>query len=85
MEFVALFGCGALRGDHDAGVVDKDIETGVFAEEGLGGGFDGGEVVEVEVEVYQSPVGFGCTGFDLGDGFLGFALGTSGDVDFGVV
>lgn len=35
LQFVALFGLGALRGSHHAGVVPEDVEAGVVAQEGF--------------------------------------------------
>ena len=58
-----MFRGGACGGDHDAGVVDEGVEAGGLSEEGGGGGADGGEVGEVEVEVCEGAGGFGATGF----------------------
>ena len=80
-----MFCGGACRGDHDAGVVDEGVEAGIFSEESGCGGADGGEVGEVEMEVCEGAGGFGATGFERGDGGLGFGGGAGGDVDGGVV
>ena len=80
-----MLGFGALRGDHDAGVVDEGVETGRGGEECGGGGGDGGEVGEVEVEVCEGAVGVWGAGLYGGDGGAGFGFGTGGDVDGGVV
>ena len=80
-----MFGFGAGRGDHNAGVVDEGVQSGVLREESGGRGGDGGEVGEVEVQEVEGSGGVGATGFDGGDGGLGFGLGTGGDVDGGVV
>ena len=85
LEFVALLGRGALGGDHDAGVVPEDVEAVIVFEEGVCGCFDGGEVVEVEVERVERAGGFRGAGLDGGDGIVDLGYVACCDVDFGVM
>ena len=46
-------GGGGSGGAGDGGVVEEDVEVGFEGEEVEGGGFDGGEVAEVDGEVVE--------------------------------
>jgi hypothetical protein len=50
LQLIALRALAAWTGDHDAGIVPEDVESVFLAQELFGGGFDGGEVREVELE-----------------------------------
>lgn len=80
-----MFRLASLGRDHDAGVVPEDIEFLLLGEELLRGGFDGGEVVEVEVQVRERAFGVWEGGLDGLDGLGGLGGGAGGEVDFGVV
>ena len=54
-------------------------------EEVGGGGFDGGEVGEVEVEEFQAAVGGGVEFLEFLDGELGFVPRAAGDIDGAVL
>lgn len=43
--------------DHDAGVVEEDIEARLLGQEGLGGLLDRGQVGEVEEEIDEIALG----------------------------
>lgn len=71
------------RDGHDAGVVDEDVETFLGLGELRGCGFDGGEILQVELE--EVKVELFCGGFvHFGDGLGDALLGAGGDVHAGV-
>jgi hypothetical protein len=84
LELVPLRRLGALRRDHDAGIVDEEVEFGFFREEVLRGGLDRGEVGEVETEEFQRSGRLWKGGLDGLDCFPCLVFGPCGDVDLGV-
>jgi hypothetical protein len=56
-----------------------------FGEEVACGFLDGGEIVEIEVQEFEGAFGVREGGLDRFDCFCGFAFGSSGNVDAGVV
>lgn len=85
LQFVTLNGLGALGWRHDAGVVPDHIETRLGSEELVGGGFDGGQVVEDQLEEEEAAAGFGELDLDLRNGVLDGFLVARGDVNARVV
>lgn len=81
---VALDRLAALRRGHDAGVVPEDVQSVIVGEEGVGCGLDGGQVVQVEMQVDELALGVGDSGFDALDRFGRFGLGAGEHVDFGI-
>ncbi len=80
LDLVAFFcECRWLR--HDAGVVHEDVEAVVIFEEGLRGGFDGGEGSEVEFEVFDEICCAGDSGGDPFHGCIVFGLRARAEVD----
>nr|POE94673.1 hypothetical protein CFP56_16910 [Quercus suber] len=85
LQLVALRGLGAERGRHDAGVVGEDIEALLPAEELVGGGADGGQVGEIELEVLEAAVGGGVEGAQGLDGGGALVRTAAGEVDGAVL
>ena len=76
---------GVGRPHHDASVVEKDVQLGFLREEGLRGGFDLGQVGEVEREEDQLAFRLGRGLLNVYDGFCRLLLGAASDVDLGVL
>lgn len=84
LELVALSGGRAAGRHHDARVVPEHVELGLLGEEGVGGFFDPGEVVEVQVQVLETAAGSGVLLFDLLHCAVCPFGRASGNVDLGV-
>jgi hypothetical protein len=70
---------------HHPCIVPKNIQLRFLGKKFFCGFLDGGEIVEVEVEVDEGTGGGGREGLDGGDCGGGFLFVAGGDVDFGVV
>ncbi len=81
LHLVALRRLGPLRGHHDAGIVEEHVEAVVLGGKGLGGGLDGGQVAEVEVQKRDFALGVGGLVLDVGDGVVCLGLGAAGQLD----
>lgn len=53
LHVIALLCLAALWGDHDASVVPQNVEAVILTEKIFGRGFDGCQVVKVEMEIYK--------------------------------
>lgn len=81
---VALDGLAALRGDHDSRIVPENVQSVVLGKEGISCGFDGGQVIEVEMQIDELPLGIGSSRFDALDCGGRFGFGAGEHVDFGI-
>lgn len=74
-----------LRRRHDSGVEHQAVEPGLLLLEGRGGGGDGFEVGQVQLESLEAARGGGCWegGPDGGNGGGDFGAVTGGEVDGG--
>ncbi len=69
LGFIAVFGRASGRG-HDPGIVQQDVEAGVFFGDLCGKAFDRGEVIEVDDPRVEMALGRGL--FKAGDRLLDF-------------